>query len=801
MEALRKLIAKNEDWLIDRVVAYAKTQGYTEFTSTLKEAWRASICGLSDPLMAALDIYPAPPEICADDDFARNPIAAFGVEQAKHHRARGVTLNLFLGLTKYYRQAYLDLVMEQRFPRADQELYRLFLERFFDLVELGFCTEWSNATEGEKLAETQEQNRLITNEKNKYLTIFESLNDPVILFDDTGAVQNVNHAAHELFIGPNDPGAAYYGSSEDSFLIEQIGPLASREGPLEHFEKQLKTISGTRYFDVRIQQMLDISEKFLGTVVILNDITEHKEAKEQAEAANRAKSAFLATMSHEIRTPINGVLGMANLLKESPLNDDQYHYLNGITSSGEVLMAVLNDILDYSKIEAGALELETVDFDLRNVMDQVRELSEPDAAAKGLDFSLETDDDIPLVLRGDPGKIRQVLLNLVNNAIKFTPTGSVRLHASCLHNGAPARKLLRFEVIDTGIGITEDKMGRLFEPFTQEDASTSRLFGGTGLGLAICRRLVQAMAGRIDCRPNPDGGSVFGFDIPVVAGVAESVADDRIAADWTPRVLNILLVEDNDVNRLVAEGFLHRHGHKVDSVTCGEDALTTLGSRRYDLVLMDDRMPGISGIEAVRHIRASKNRNLAETPIIMLSACVVRSEIEQCFTAGADGFLGKPFTPDDLSDAIAQCLSERGAAAGGDADQNDLDSPQPLIDRDVILGHLEMLGAERTERILEAFAETTPPAVESLQRDHDAGAFDKVSDNAHGLKSAARNVGLLRLAAEAETLEHEASGSDKAALPILIEKIETLYEPSREALLETWRKRRELAAGAPENVR
>lgn len=785
MRKLRDLIADNEDWLIDRVVSYAKEQGYTEFTSTLKEAWRASICGLSEPLITALDVYDAPPEFSAHEDFARHPIAAFGVEQARQHRARGVTLSLFLGLTKYYRQAYTDLIASQGFPAEDQAFYRTFIERFFDLIELGFCSEWSNVSESDKLGEIQERNRVITNEKNKYLTIFESLNDPVILLDETGAIQNLNYAAHALFIGPDDPGAIYYGNGERISLEDQIDALIARGDGSESFDVPLETKSGERHFHVRVQRMLDISEKYLGTVLILNDITEHKRARDQAEAANRMKSAFLATMSHEIRTPISGVLGMADLLCDTPLDDQQKHYLSGIATSGNVLMGVLNDILDYSKIEAGVLDLETVDFDLGKVLSEVREVMEPDAAGKSLAFEIEIGNDLPEVVRGDPGKIRQVLLNLTNNAVKFTAAGSVTMRAGrsdTVIRGVPG---LRFDVVDTGIGIPETDSERLFEPFTQQDTSTSRLFGGTGLGLTICRRLVQVMGGTIDCRLNDNGGSTFGFEVPLYEGVSGTYGNDRQADTWTSRPLSVLLVEDNAVNRLVSEGFLERRNHDVVAAGDGEEALEILEHRSFDLILLDQRMPGMSGLELLRRLRASPMADRAAIPVIVISASVIPSEMELCLKAGADGFLGKPFTQAELDGAIATCLSDRGMVnpSSGPGHENDATT---LIDPAVLKGHLDVLGRDRTGRILAAFFDTTPHVIDDL--DHDLGArdFDMVADHAHGLKSAANNVGLVRVADLAAKLEIAARDHDADMSAAIYPELRTTYSRSLAALDRAW---------------
>ena len=784
MKQLQETITDNEDWLIDRVLSYAKEHGYTQFTSTLREAWRASVAGLSKPLVEALEKYDQPPGISAGDDFSDNPIAAFGVMHAKQHRTRGVTLQLFLGLNKYYRQTYVDLVMAQKFPTEIQERYRLFIERFFDLVELGCCTEWVNATESTKLMESQERNRTLTNEKNKYLTIFESLNDPVILLDNEGTIQNMNHAAHALFVGPKDPGAVYYGTDKQMTIESQIDFLKAHNNGTDHFEIVLETSNGNQEFEVRIQRMLDVSDKFLGTVMILNNIAEHKRAQELAETANKAKSTFLATMSHEIRTPINGILGIANLLKDTKLSESQMDYLDKITSSGEVLMAVLNDILDYSKIEAGVLELELVDFDLCEVMEQVSKLVKPAATKKGLQFSLSIDELMPCFLRGDPGKIRQVLLNLASNAVKFTPTGSVDMQVLCTTNKTGNLPVLHFRVIDTGIGVPKDKIEHLFEPFTQEDASITRLYGGTGLGLAICKKLVTAMDGSITCQ-NTGSGSIFSFEIPLREGKPDSATGELISQVWKPRPLDILLVEDNEVNMLVAEGFLKRQGHSVTTSQSAEEALTQLGKKPFELVLMDIRLPGMNGLDAVRLIRASQDTTYRQTPIIVLSANVVRSEVEKCFVAGANGFLGKPFTPEDMQGAISECLSDHiGIARIANSPQKA--SVQQLIEPSVIRQHLELLGPERAGRIIEAFVKTTPQTITALRQDLDSDAYDQIADRAHGLKSAVSNVGLIRVAELAKQLEIAATKQDKSQSVAIYDALKTDFNQSILILEETW---------------
>ena len=292
MHPLAKLIKTHEEWLMKRVLAYAKKHNYTKYTSTLAEAWRISIAGLSDAVLQALEKSDAPPELDPDENYERDPVSAFGVIEARRHRERGIRLDMFLGLMKYYRQSYTDLVHETKLDPSTREQYRLFIERCFDRIEIGFCTEWAESPETKLLNELQSTNRRMTNEKNKYLTIFESLYAPVFLLDTEDWVIHVNHAAADLFEAFTVPGQTYYNPDQNKqkldWLTEEMSQISSISENTLEFEKSLLTRQGLRHFQVKIQQMLDVSEKFSGTVVILNDMTEQKQAEQEREKFRQA---------------------------------------------------------------------------------------------------------------------------------------------------------------------------------------------------------------------------------------------------------------------------------------------------------------------------------------------------------------------------------------------------------------------------------------------------------------------------------------------------------------------------------
>lgn len=303
MKALTDLVAGHEEWLMSRVLRYAKERNYTKYTSTLPEAWRISISGLSDALLSALQTYDDPPELGPDDDYSKDPIASFGILEAQRHRTRGVTLGMFLSLMKYYRQSYVDLVVQAGFERETQDQHRLFVERFFDRVELGFCVEWASTGQAERIDELQSANRQMTNEKNKYLTAFESMHDPILLLNREGRVENLNHAASEAFVGRTVPGSQYYsrksGGRVPTWLAEELSGDTNGVALEHEFEKQLATESGMRHYQIKLKRMLDVSEKFSGTVVIFNDITEAKRARELEQLSKRQEDEARLTKEIE----------------------------------------------------------------------------------------------------------------------------------------------------------------------------------------------------------------------------------------------------------------------------------------------------------------------------------------------------------------------------------------------------------------------------------------------------------------------------------------------------------------------
>ncbi|MDV7143258.1 ATP-binding protein [Tropicimonas sp. TH_r6] len=779
MKTLERLILDNEDWLVDRVVFYAVAQGFAENTSTLREAWRASICGLSGPILDAVAAADAVSN--APDGFgrARETIVAFGVEQALRHRARGVQLTDFLGLLKYYRRAYLDLIDENAVSETDARRLRGYVLDFFDQVEIGLCGEWNSASNADRLRDLQGQTRLLTNEKNKYLTIFESIREPVILLDANRHPTHLNHAAHRLFCGDVAPGASYYGASNSPLLNAQITAMlkgASEGG----YDAVVETVSGPREFNVNIQAMLDVSHKFDGTVIILNDVSEYKRALRRAEAADQAKSTFLAAMSHEIRTPIAGVLGLARLLRDTELSAEQSRHVDGILSSGGLLAGVVGDILDFSQAEVGGRAPVPGDFDLAELVGQVLLVVDRLASEKGLRLVTRIAPDLPTHLRGDTSMIRQVLLNLVHNAVKFTEQGEITVHVAPLHrSGGPA--WVRFEVLDTGVGLPDGPSAWLFDAFTQHDGSGAPLKGGVGLGLAICRKIVSSLGGEIRCSANPAGGSIFQADLPLEAAVS---VVEAAASRSQPVGARILVVDDDEVNRAVAQGFLGKLGHHAIAVSSAPAALDRLQSEPFDLVLSDNRMPGVTGLELLAKIREVRSGDNSGIPVVIVTASVGDVTAGASDAAVPDGVLGKPYDTEDLSRAIhpllpARCTTEGQAPAPETVTPRRSDTNLATLNQ-----HMSHLGPDRSRRIIRAFTDTIPVRIEELHAGVSGSDWPKVSSTAHALAGASGLLGLNEISHTAREIESRADGADKTLSPEDIVEFGQQLLDARDTLLE-----------------
>ncbi len=667
-----ELLRQNEEWLMKKVLEYAIQNDFTKYTPTLREAWRLSVNGLSGSLIQAIEAFGDKiPEFDPDDDYVHDPASEFGLTEAQKHRSRGVTISMFMGLMKYYRQSYYDLIVYSHLSDQGKKHFQYFTERAFDRIEIAYTKEWSSHSGDEIITELQSANRNLTNEKNKYLTIFEGFYSPLIVLDGNNRIVNFNLAASKLFSDIKIDGTLYYNEVRSGEALRSVSERLNdfiRSSLHEiAYESFLDTNVGKRFFRIKLKKMIDISEKLNGTVIMFDDLTERKEmehqlelAKIKAEEGDNLKTAFLANLSHEIRTPMNAIIGFSDLMiNENMSNEERHEYLKLIQKSGNNLLKLIEDIIDIAKLDSKQFKIRPIECNIHELLEELHSIFDEFLKKENkadIDLILDIDKLSAKNLITDPDRLKQVFSNLLSNALKFTGKGYVQFGCKQIDD-----KNMLCYVKDTGCGIPRKKLDAVFERFFQLESSYTKEHGGTGLGLAITRNIVNLLGGDIWVESEVGQGSTFYFVIPIEFGVATKTEKKKIhfpvfQKKFPLKKYTILIAEDEEINFFYLTEILKNTGVKILWAKNGLEAVNMAETNRdIDMVLMDIKMPEINGLEAINYIRTIR----PELPIVAQTAYVMDNDREICLKSGCVDFLSKPIKSAQLLEVVYSVLITR----------------------------------------------------------------------------------------------------------------------------------------------
>lgn len=609
------------------------------------------------------------------------------------------------------------------------------------------------------ITERKNSEQALRMNEEKYRSIIANMNLGLLEVDSNEEIQYANQSFCDISGYPLDEllgkkASLLFVRGENLEHIEQKNSIR-KKGVSDAYEIIVKNKRGeVKWWLISGAPRYNDEGELVGSIGIHLDITEQKqlelellEARELAEESSRTKELFLANMSHEIRTPMNAILGMSRQLQKSDLNERQQFFLNVIKNAGEHLLVIINDILDISKIESGLLQLEHIGFKLSDEVLHTMQVMHHRAEEKGIQFTHEIDSDIPEILLGDPFRLKQILLNLVSNSIKFTDRGRVTIRCK---KGKIIRdkQHININVTDTGIGMDKEFLKNVFTKFLQEDKTISRRYGGTGLGMSISKQLAEMMGGTIEIESEKGKGTSVTVCIPFETGTSIQVPEKEeiIIKASALQGKKILLVEDNEMNRLVATTVLANYGPLISEVQNGLEAVEALTKNNYDLVLMDVQMPVMDGLEATARIRQEVNKTI---PIIALTANAIKGESKRCLDAGMNDYVSKPFEEEELIRKIGFWLGKEVSTLAGTSTTHEVKELYSLSK----LNEIGRGNKDFIKKMISLFIDQTPAATDSIKSAYTSNDFSKVKAVAHRIKPSIDNMEIHSLKSEIRQIE------------------------------------------------
>ncbi|MEO0551552.1 MAG: ATP-binding protein [Bacteroidota bacterium] len=592
-----------------------------------------------------------------------------------------------------------------------------------------------------------------------YKSVVEDGSDIIFIVDYGGNILYHNPSVEDTL--GHEPGSLTGKNFFDFVEPETLESLRKvfKESTLKPYDENVEFIFQCKDLSFKYLEFNSINlhhkDNIKGLILDCRDITQRKKDAEELLRAQRAKEQFLANMSHEIRTPINGIAGMVNLLFETNSEQDRSHYLNAIKHSTENLKVIINDILDLSVIESGKLKFETIGFNIRYQLGAVIDTFIYQSKEKGIDLSYSISPEADHVLLGDPVRLNQILINLINNALKFTHVGEINVKVD-LEKENDTDHWIRFEVNDTGMGIPPEKVDHIFDSFTQADESVTRRYGGTGLGLSIVKQLVELQKGSIAVESKENVGTKFTFTVPYKFGSEKDLinpgrSSKNKSVTHSFYGTRVLLVEDNDINRLYALNILKKWNCQIDQAENGYTALEKLKTNEYDIILMDVQMPIMDGYEATKTIRKTFPTAKNAIPIIALTANAIKGDNEKCLEIGMNDYLSKPFQPESLFDVMSKFIDEQEKPESDQLKIVDLTYLKSVCNND----------ENFMREMIATFVANTPEIISEMRQMADLGNWSQVSALAHKLKPSVTFMGISGIKDQVRNIEALAKTEDE----------------------------------------